>query len=81
MKTPQMPPAEELTSQDDTGDCVDIPSGAEPAQSEPRGSAAAVLELVKRWLAEDNDYDETVWPTIQQDIEANRLSDRSRFRG
>lgn len=45
----------------------------------PRGSPAAVLKLVEQWLAEDNDYDETVWPIIQQDIEANRMSERSRF--
>lgn len=44
-----------------------------------RGSAEAVLELVEQWLAEDDGYDQEVWPIIQQDIEENRLSDRSRF--
>lgn len=45
----------------------------------PRGSAEAVLKLVEQWLAEDDGYDQEVWPIIQQDIEENRLSDRSRF--
>lgn len=45
----------------------------------PRGSAEAVLKLVEQWLAEDDGYDQEVWPIIRQDIEENRLSDRSRF--
>lgn len=45
----------------------------------PRGSAGALLELVEKWLAEDNGYDAENWPIIQQDIEENRLSDRRRF--
>ena len=45
----------------------------------PRGSAEAVLKLVEQWLAEDDGYDQEVWPIIRQDIEDNRLSDRSRF--
>lgn len=44
-----------------------------------RGSAEAVLKLVEQWLAEDDGYDQEVWPIIRQDIEENRLSDRSRF--
>jgi hypothetical protein len=45
----------------------------------PRGSAEAVLILVEQWLAEDDGYDQEVWPIIRQNIEDNRLSDRSRF--
>ena len=45
----------------------------------PRGSAEAVLKLVEQWLAEDDGYDQEAWPIIRQDIEENRLSDRSRF--
>jgi hypothetical protein len=45
----------------------------------PRGSAEAILKLVEQWLTEDDGYDEEVWPIIRQDIEENRLSDRSRF--
>jgi hypothetical protein len=41
--------------------------------------AEAVLKLVDQWLAEDDGYDQEVWPIIRQDIEENRLSDRSRF--
>lgn len=44
-----------------------------------RGSAEAVLKLVEQWLAEDDGYDQEVWPIIRQDIEEYRLSDRSRF--
>ena len=47
----------------------------------PRGSAEALLKLVEKWLAEDDGYDHEAWPVIQQDIEENRLSDRSRFHG
>ena len=45
----------------------------------PRGSAEALLNLVEKWLAEDDGYDAEAWPIIQKDIEENRLSDRSRF--
>lgn len=48
---------------------------------EPKGSAEAVLRLVEQWLAEEDNYDQEVWPIVQRDIEENRLSDRSRFHG
>ena len=51
------------------------------AAPEPRGSAEALLNLVEKWLSEDDGYDAEVWPVIQKDIEENRLSDRSRFHG
>lgn len=60
---------------------------APPAQAEfaeapvPKGSALATLRLVEKWLAEDDGYDATAWPVIQQRIQENRLSYRSRFDG
>ena len=54
------------------------PVGAK-ASAASRGSAEVILKLVEQWLAEDDGYDHEVWPIIQQGIEENRLSDRSRF--
>ncbi len=52
-----------------------------PAASPNRGSPEALLALVEKWLAEDENYDAEAWPVIQEDIEEYRLSDRSRFHG
>jgi len=52
-----------------------------PAASPARGSPEALLKLVDKWLAEEDSYDTDAWPVIQQDIEENRLSERSRFYG
>ena len=54
---------------------------AKPMPSPVRGTPEALLALVEKWLAEDDGYDDAAWPVIQQDIEENRLSDRSRFHG
>lgn len=45
----------------------------------PKGPAVALLNLVETWLTEDDGYDVEVWPIIQKNIEANRLSVRDRF--
>lgn len=39
----------------------------------------AAIALIKRWLSEDSDYDETVWPIVKRGIEESRTSSRSRF--
>jgi hypothetical protein len=39
----------------------------------------AAATLIQSWLADNSGYDETAWPTLQADIEANRLAGRARF--
>ena len=34
----------------------------------------AAATLIQSWLADDSGYDESVWPALQADIEANRLT-------
>lgn len=50
-----------------------------PDQVLVTGSARAVLELVKKWLAEPGDHDTRIWPALRQAVEASRLADRKRF--
>jgi len=57
------------------------PVTVKQATSLARGSPEALLKLVESWLAEDDDYDTDAWPMIEQDINENRLSERSRFDG
>ncbi|GEM_PF-3573753 len=38
-----------------------------------------VLSLIEKWLTDDSEYDEKVWPIVKESIERNRLSDRRRF--
>ena len=51
----------------------------EPAIAAQIQKNAAAIRLINRWLADESGYDERVWPTVRDAIEANRLSDRSRF--
>jgi len=45
-----------------------------------RAGNARALQLVREWLAEDSDYDATVFPVLQAELEADRLSYRRRFK-
>lgn len=40
---------------------------------------AAAITLIESWLQDSSGYDEEVWPVLQAEIEANRLSRRTRF--
>lgn len=39
----------------------------------------AARRLLQKWLTDDSEYDEEVWPKVKQLIEDNRLSPRRRF--
>ncbi len=40
---------------------------------------ARLVSLIQSWLADDSDYDETVWPQVKSGIEESRTSFRNRF--
>ena len=54
-----------------------------PTAALPPGARnnARALALLQKWLADDSDYDERVWPVVKQAIEKNRMSDRAPFNG
>ena len=41
---------------------------------------ARAAELVREWLADESDYDATVFPILKAEMEADRLSYRRRFK-
>jgi len=69
---PELEPVAEMGVQFQLG-AGGLPPGA-------RNNARA-LALLQKWLADDSDYDERVWPVVKQAIEKNRMSDRAPFNG
>ena len=45
-----------------------------------RARNARAAELVREWLADESDYDATVFPILKAEMEADRLSYRRRFK-
>jgi hypothetical protein len=45
-----------------------------------RARNASALQLVREWLADDSGYDEEVFPILKAELEADRLSNRRRFK-
>ena len=45
---------------------------AEPEQTPPPAKNAEAIALLRKWLADESGYDETVWPEIERAIEENR---------
>ena len=54
---------------------------AGPEQTPPPAKNAEAIALLRKWLADESGYDETVWPEIERAIEENRSSYRKRFDG
>ena len=54
---------------------------AGPEQTPPPAKNAEAIALLRKWLADESGYDETVWPEIERAIEENRSSYRTRFDG
>ena len=40
---------------------------------------AKLIALIESWLADESDYDQTVWPRLKSRIEESRTSARKRF--
>jgi hypothetical protein len=45
-----------------------------------RARNARAAELVREWLADESDYDATVFPILKAEMEADRFSYRRRFK-
>ena len=45
-----------------------------------RARNTRAAELVREWLADESDYDATVFPILKAEMEADRLSYRRRFK-
>jgi hypothetical protein len=45
-----------------------------------RARHARFLELFREWRADESGYDETVFPILKAEMEADRLSYRKRFK-
>lgn len=45
-----------------------------------RARYARFLELFREWRADESGYDETVFPILKAEMEADRLSYRKRFK-
>jgi hypothetical protein len=45
-----------------------------------RARYARFLELFREWRADESGYDETVFPILKAEMEADRLSYRRRFK-
>jgi hypothetical protein len=45
-----------------------------------RARYARFLELFREWRADESGYDETVFPILKVEMEADRLSYRKRFK-
>lgn len=49
-------------------------------EDEIRARNARALQLIREWRAETSGYDDEVFPILQAEIEADRLSYRKRFK-